>query len=287
MRPRANTISHVDNSALGMINVANANVTRPGQPGHTYHPSLGSVSGAPAFENRGYSAMHPPTHGLPKIETSGLPVDMGHGLRTAPVYGSFDLGFGDHFFGGGSTINPAQLHFGGSPQFGHDTPASPFNQAFHPLASVPDPMLDDDGNFDWVNGFDTTVPLGTTSDSAIEESSPSAMSTESQSRTSEPMMEASAHIASSASWQSPFPAAQSAPYAMDFSPAMQDLGFSAADTVSPKSLMTPIHFTDPFASNLSVPMSQSMLGGHSQIPYEIPFPQHRRTQSQTQPDRLY
>ncbi|CRG84142.1 Respiration factor 2 [Talaromyces islandicus] len=263
MRPRANTISHIDNTALGMINVANANVTRPGQPGHSYHPSLGSVSGAPAFENRGFGAMHPPSNGLPKIETSGLPVDMGHGLRTAPVYGSFDLGFGDHFFGGGSTINPAQLHFGGSPQFGHDTPASPFNQPFHPLASIPDPMLDDDGNFDWVNGFDTTVPL-TTSDSAIEESSPSAMSTESQSRTSEPMMETSAHIASSASWQSPFPAPQSAPYTMDFSPTMQDLGFSAADTVSPKSLMTPIHFTDPFASNLSVPMSQSMLGGHSQ-----------------------
>jgi hypothetical protein len=29
---------------------------------------------------------------LSKIETSGLPMDMSGGLRTAPVYGSFDTG---------------------------------------------------------------------------------------------------------------------------------------------------------------------------------------------------
>ncbi|EED22853.1 C2H2 transcription factor (AmdX), putative [Talaromyces stipitatus ATCC 10500] len=269
MRPRANTISHIDNGALGVINAANANVTRPAlQSGHSFHSSLSSAPGVPNFETRGYSSVHLPANGLPKLETSGIPVDLTGGLRTAPVYGSFDLSLGDNFFGGGggSTINPAQLHFGNSPQFGHDIPPSPFHQNFHPLASVPDTMLDEENNFDWVNGFDATLPLGPVSDSAIEESSPSAMSTESQSRTSDPMLEASAQIASPNGWQTQFATSQSAPFAMDFSSPFQELGFPATvDTISPKSLMTPIQFTDPFAPNQPVtPVSQSMVGNHSQ-----------------------
>jgi Fungal specific transcription factor domain len=266
MRPRANTISHIDNSAMGIINAPNATVTRPPQAGHSYHPSLSSISGAPNLETRGYSSLHAPANSLPKLET-GMPMDMGGGLRTAPVYGSFDLGLGETFFGGGgSTVNPAQLHFGNSPQFGHDISHSPFNQNFHPLASVPDSFLDEENNFDWVNGFDTTLPMGTVSDSAIEESSPSAMSTESQSRTSEPMLDASAQIASPAGWQAHVPNSQSLPFTMDFSSPFQELGFPAAvDTISPKSLMTPIHFIDPFAPNQPMtPMSQSMLANHSQ-----------------------
>lgn len=273
MRPRANTISHIDGNALGMINAANASVTRPGQSGHSYHPSLGgSVSGPPNFDVRGFSSVHAPPNSLPKIETSGIPMDMSGGLRTAPVYGSFgsDLGLGDFY---GSTINPAQLHFAGSPQgFGNETPSSPFSQVFNNgMPAVTDPLLDDDGNFDWVNGFDTTVPLGNTSESAIEESSPSAMSTGSQSGTSEAMLDGSTQIASSVSWQNPFSsssqsAAQSTPFAMDFSsPTFQDLSIPP-DTVSPKSLMTQNQFTDPFVANPPpvTSMSPSMLGGQSQ-----------------------
>lgn len=304
MRPRANTISHIDNAALGIINAANATVTRPPQVGHSYHPSLSSLSGAPNFETRGFSSLHPPASSLPKLETSGISVDLGGGLRTAPVYGSFDLGLGENFFGGGSTINPAQLHFGNSPQFSHDFPPSPFHQNLHPLAAVPDSMLDDESNFDWVNGFDTTLPMGTMSDSAIEESSPSAMSTESQSRTSEPMLEASAQIASPAGWQTHFPNSHSLPFTMDFSSPFQELGFPAAvDTVSPKSLITPIHFTDPFAPNQPVTsMSQSMLASHSQSmfppsmvadrdspnPFNVPFASSplRVPNSTTTPDQF-
>ncbi|KAL1965687.1 hypothetical protein VTN77DRAFT_5187 [Rasamsonia byssochlamydoides] len=270
MRPRANTISHIDGNALGMINAANAPVSRAGQSGHSYHPSLSnSVSGAPSFDVRGFSSVHAPANPLPKIETSGLPVDMSGGLRTAPVFGSFgsDLGFSDFY---SSTINPAQLHFAGSPQgFGNETPSSPFSQVFSGFPAVTDPMLEDDANFDWVNGFDTTVPLGNTSESAIEESSPSAMSTGSQSGTSEAMLDGSTHVASSISWQNPFSsshsAAQSAAFTMDFSsPTFQDLSIPP-DTVSPKSLMTQNQFTDPFANPPPVTsMSPSMLGGHSQ-----------------------
>ncbi|EEA28619.1 C2H2 transcription factor (AmdX), putative [Talaromyces marneffei ATCC 18224] len=267
MRPRANTISHIDTGALGVINAANANIARPPpQTNHSFHTGLDSATSIPNFDTRGYSSVHPPANNLPKLETSGIPVDLAGGLRTAPVYGSFDLNLGDNFFGGGSTINPAQLHFGNSPQFGHDIPPSPFHQNFHPLASVPDTLLDEENNFDWVNGFDTTLPLGPVSDSAIEESSPSAMSTESQSRTSDPMLEASAQIASPNGWQTQFATSQSAPFTMDFSSPFQELGFPATvDTISPKSLINSIQFTDPFTPNQPVtPLSQSMLGNHSQ-----------------------
>lgn len=302
MRPRANTISHIDNGALGLINAANANVARPQlQTNHSFHPGLNSAPGIPNFETRGYSSVHIPANNLPKLETSGIGMDLGGGLRTAPVYGSFDLNLGDNFFGG-STINPAQLHFGNSPQFGHDIPLSPFHQNFHPLSSVPDTMLDEENNFDWVNGFDTTLPLGPVSDSAIEESSPSAMSTESQSRTSDPMLEASAQIASPNGWQTQFATSQSAPFTVDFSSPFQELGFPATvDTISPKSLMNPVHFTDPFAPNQPVtPMSQSMLGNHSQSmfsssmiadhespnPFNVPFASSplRNSISTTAPD---
>ncbi|KAJ9330216.1 transcriptional regulator family: C2H2 zinc finger and Fungal Specific TF [Paecilomyces variotii] len=229
MRPRANTISHIDGSSLGVVN-NNVNPPAPGlgHSGHTYHPSLSSVSGGPNFDGRGFSSGHPPVNGL-KVETSGIPMDMSGGLRTAPVYGSFasDFGLGEMLLGQGSTINPAQLHFAGSPQaFGNDSESSPFNHAMQGFHSVTDPALDDDGNFDWINGFDTTVPLGNT-DSVIDESSPSAMSTGSQSGISEPLLDGSTQMSmSSAGWHNAFPphtAAPSAPFAMDFSSSFPDL----------------------------------------------------------------
>ncbi|KAL1857760.1 hypothetical protein Plec18170_002984 [Paecilomyces lecythidis] len=272
MRPRANTISHIDGSSLGVVNNnSNGNVNPPApRVGHAYHPSLSSVSGGPNFDVRGFSSGHPPVNPL-KVETSGIPMDMSGGLRTAPVYGSFasDFGLGEMLLGQGSTINPAQLHFAGSPHgFGNDSESSPFNHGMQGFHSVTDPALEDDGNFDWINGFDTTVPLGNT-DSVIDESSPSAMSTGSQSGISEPLLDGSTQMSmSSAGWQNafaPHTAAPSAPFAMDFSSSFPDLGIPP-ETVSPKSLMAQNQFPDPsFASPPPMAsMGPSVLGGHSQ-----------------------
>jgi hypothetical protein len=269
MRPRANTISHIDGGALELINSANVTISRNGHPGHSYHPSVGSVTAAPSFDTRGFSSMHHPSaNGLPKIETSNLPVDLSGSLRTAPVFGTFpsELGFGDFIGDQGSTINPNQLHFAGDPQGFCDAATISFGQAYHGMATVTDGFMDEENNFDWVNGFDTTLPLGPHHESAIDESSPSAMSTGSQSGTSEPVLEGSRHLsASSANWQTPFPVAQGQPYSMDFSSTatFQDLGI-ASDTMSPK-MLSPTQFTDPFASQAAVqPISPSLLGGHPQ-----------------------
>ena len=272
MRPRANTISHVDGGALGIVNSDNHPPAAAGTPnrvrghGHSYHPSLGSSIDFHRTLNSG----HHPVNGLSKIETTGLPFELSGGLRTAPVYGNFEVGLGGMFLGQGSTINPAQLHFGGSPHgFGNDSPSSPFNHPAHSMATTGDPMMEDDANFDWMNGFDPSIPFGHGNESAIDGSSPSAMSTGSQSGISEAMVDGSNRLSmSSAGWHTPFlshtAAAPSTHFPMDYSsPPYNDLGIPP-ETVSPKSLMAQNPFSETYATPPSMTsVGQPMLGGHS------------------------
>ncbi|KAJ5194698.1 uncharacterized protein N7498_008136 [Penicillium cinerascens] len=264
MRPRANTISHVGGNPLGLSDGANPS-SAPNHSGHAYHPSLSSSVGS-TMDYRGFSSGHPPVNGLSKLETSGLPMDMSGSLRTAPVYGSFDMGIDGMLMGHGSTINPAQLHFAGSPQGFGDTPTSPFGHNHHGMHPATDPMMDEEMNFDWMNGFDAAVALGNGNDSVIDESSPSAMSTGSQSGISEAMLDGPNRIPISNGWHNPFPTHTSAnQFAIDFSPTtLNDLGIPP-ETVSPKSLMA----QHPFAENYNTPPSmtsvgQPVVGGHSQ-----------------------
>ncbi|OJJ44913.1 hypothetical protein ASPZODRAFT_70319 [Penicilliopsis zonata CBS 506.65] len=250
MRPRANTISHIDGTAaLGLTNLHNHHHHHHHH--HHQHAAAAAAAAAaagifpPSFDYRGFSTSHTPSHNLSKLDTSGLSMDLSGGLRTAPVYGTFDFGISEMLMGHGqgSTINPAQLHFasGSPPQgFGHESPSSPFA---HPLTGMPtDPLMDD--AFDWMHNFDPTLPsLGNGSnESAIDESSPSAMSTGSQSGISEAMMDGGHHhqhrLSLSSNWQTN-------PFSLDFSPAVTtaafngttNLGAIAPETVSPKSLL--------------------------------------------------
>jgi DNA-directed RNA polymerase subunit RPC12/RpoP len=288
MRPRANTISHIGTSALGIPD--GSNPSAPGQSGHAYHPSLGTSLGS-SVDYRGFSSGHPPINGLPKLETSGLPMDMAGGLRTAPVHGSFDLGIDGMLMGHGSTINPAQLHFAGSPQGFGDSPSSPFgHQQYHGMPH-PDSMMDEEMNFDWMNGFDAAVALGNGNDSVIDESSPSAMSTGSQSGISEAMLDGPNRIPISNGWHNPFPgqtAMSANQFAIDFSPTtLNELGIPP-ETVSPKSLMAQNPFAETYATPPSMTsVGQPIVGGHSQMPYEINIPQSQRIHLQTPLDRLY
>ncbi|KAI9698810.1 MAG: hypothetical protein M1836_003920 [Candelina mexicana] len=203
MRPRANTISHVDNATLGLIAAANSSISRNGNlgAGHAHHSSLGHLPGPGGYEFRGMSTAignHGNHHGLPKLETHGLSINMSGGLRTAPAFGGFGL---DHdvdslLFGGpGSTINPAQLHFSDSPQslaFGR--PTSPYNNNNNPFTDMTtnQAMMDEDDSFDWMNGFHNQTSFASTNNEhAIEGSSPSAISTASQSGISEVMLDGS------------------------------------------------------------------------------------------------
>ncbi|KAJ5647780.1 Zinc fingerC2H2 [Penicillium lividum] len=288
MRPRANTISHIDGAALGIANSSNTS-SAPTPSGHAYHPSLGSLPSN--MDYRGFSSGQPHQNGLPKIETSGLPIDMSGGMRTAPVYGSFDLGIDGMLMGHGSTINPAQLHFAGSPQGFGDSPSSPFGHHPHGMHPATDHMMDDEMNFDWMNGFDTAVALGNGNDSVIDESSPSAMSTGSQSGISEAMLDGPNRIPISNGWHNPFHTHTSASAnqfaTIDFSPTtLNDLGIPP-ETVSPKALMAQNPFGETYATPPSMTsVGQPILGGHSQSmlsssmatsgespnPLNVPFP---------------
>lgn len=241
MRPRANTISHVDRPAVNLIN--NPDTSRAPQAGHAHHPSLSSVPNMPGLDFRGLQSdnRHAAIIGLSKLDTAAIPLNLSDGLRTAPVFGSFgtEFGFSEMMMGQGSTINPAQLHFSGSPNAFLETPTSPFTPAFSNMPSAQN-LYDDDLKYDWINGFDTTMNLGA-NESAIDNSSPSAMSTGSPSGISEALLESSNHaLASSAGPWSTSALSQSQPsqFGLDFpQTTYQDLS-AHTTTVSPKALLS-------------------------------------------------
>ncbi|OJD18264.1 hypothetical protein AJ78_01703 [Emergomyces pasteurianus Ep9510] len=247
MRPRANTISHLDRSSLGIIGIGNPVGSRPPHPTHTNHPSLSSMPGFPEYGPRGLPSESHHANGLTKLDT-GIPMDLTDGLRTAPVFGSFnEVNFGDVMLNQGTnTINPAQLHFGSPHAFGSDTPTSPFHPAF-PTMPTSQSLIEDDLNPDWLHGFENTMTFTNTNESAIDGSSPSAMSTGSQSGISEVMLDGSNQVVTSSSgqWSNPLLAHTQTPanqFNLDFSSPFADM---QPETVSPKSLLAQNHFPDP------------------------------------------
>lgn len=263
MRPRANTISHVEGAAVGMMSASNPPPPRPSHAGHghAHHPSLSGMSGIPGFDFRGMQPdnRHHSFNGLAKIDTAAIPVNLSDGLRTAPVFGSFnpEFGLGDIMLGQGTTINPAQLHFSGPPSAFVDTPTSPFTPGFPTLPTTTQSGSDDEIKYDWINGFDNTMKLTATNESAIDGSSPSAMSTGSQSGISEAFLDSSNQfITSSGPWTNPLLSQpQSNQFSLDFShPGYQNIS-THAETVSPKPLLGHIPETSfsPSPSLTSMP----------------------------------
>lgn len=215
MRPRANTISHVDNATMQLIAAANAQVARAMPPQHSRHPSL---AGFPHnFDHHAYTGMANamvqrgvPHNGLPKLETHTInSMDFSSGLRTAPIMPfnpEFDFGEASMLFSPASTINPNALHYNDSPNLmGIDPLSSPFP---HGLPDMTGGQHLDDGNFDWLPGFDQHLNLNNEMhDHAIDRSSPSAISTASQSGISDVMVDGSNHrpptVDTSSIWQGP------------------------------------------------------------------------------------
>ncbi|CAI4219016.1 unnamed protein product [Parascedosporium putredinis] len=174
MRPRANTISHVD---VQMLAAANASVARA-MPSHNRHPSL---AGLPLHHNidnlfggmsvaMGQRGINP--HGLPKLETGQLnQMDFSGGLRTAP-----------------------------------------------PMPFSNDQHLDD--TIDWLSGFDHQMSFHHPNENAVDGSSPSAISSTSQSGLSDVMLDGSNHpapVGTSSMWQptSMGPPQMPNPFALD------------------------------------------------------------------------
>jgi hypothetical protein len=254
MRPRANTISHVDGAHMQLMAATNAPVARNGlAQGHSRHPSLAGLPMQNDYHFGGMSAalgQRGINHGLPKLETHGFNnVDFGGGLRTAPVNGGFHPGFDFEglLFGPGSTINPNALHYSDSPQAMAIDSASPYHHAFPDISATQ--TLEE--NFDWMNGFDHQMSFHDGNENAIDGSSPSAISTASQSGISEVMLDGSNNpAASSASmWQQAMmapPLMTPNPFSMELgNPGFHDLGPLSPHSLSHKNPNDPYFSTPP------------------------------------------
>ena len=245
MRPRANTLSHVDAATIGMLANANPAFARQFMSSHNQHNTLSGL-GTSGYHYRGMSTSHHPSMtGLPKLDTS-LPTDLSSGLRTAPPFGGFGAEFPMGFHSQGNTINPHALHMNGLQGLGIDQSGSSFPQMFY-NPSMPPQMTDDDGSFDWMaHGFENQMTFGQGNDNAIDDSSPSAMSTNSPAHVHEmapEMHAASVHqqtMANHALWQHPMtnPAqVVNSPMSMDFTSHFSEMVSAPTGTISPKSLL--------------------------------------------------
>ena len=190
---------------------------------------------------------HTSIMGLPKLETSGLPMDLSSGLRTAPPFGGFGAEFGMSYSQGhGNTINPHALHMNGLSGLGIDQSGSPFQHIFYPPGAH-QPLTEDDGAFDWMaQGFENHMTFTQGQENAIDDSSPSAMSTNSpagQHEMGSDMHSAAAqhqNLANGTMWQHPMtnPAHMvNSPMSMDFSSNFTEMVSGAAGTISPKSIL--------------------------------------------------
>lgn len=130
------------------------------------------------FDYRGMSTAvghHGNIAGLPRIDTHAVNnMDIGDALHTAPAvagFGGFDL---DQLFSPGTTINPAQLHFGGNNVNANGNAMMSQMSAFTNVQ----PTINEHDDFGWMrnwsmqnmaNGMDNN-------EDAIEDSSPSRIS---------------------------------------------------------------------------------------------------------------
>ena len=201
MRPRANTISHVDGPTLGLLAAANSSTSKHDAIGRglSHHGGMNGFShglaGVGAYPLRGMSAAaghHGNPHVLPKLEIKHQNIDVGASLRTAPPFGGFasDIDM-DILYGPGTTVNPAQLHFSNSPlNLAFEKPQSPYQPDLPGVHSAQS-LMDSEGNFAWMTSFDNQMSFNEYNEQAIDGSSPSAISTGSPGNMSEVMLDGS------------------------------------------------------------------------------------------------
>ncbi|KAH7132217.1 fungal-specific transcription factor domain-containing protein [Dendryphion nanum] len=286
MRPRANTISHIDPSALNNLLAShNASLNRGhgGHMGHSHHASLSGIGGPGAFDYRGMSTSignHGQHHGLPKLDTH-LSLGMGGGLRTAPIQGGFgpdDLEL-ERFFGStGSTINPNQLHHFSGAMANAASPFNPFNNPFSGTTAI------EEDEFGWSAGLENPMMFSGANDNAIDGSSPSAISTASQSGFSEVMLDGSGQATSAAMWHNPLVTHSGVNIASNYSldamaPVFPEL---MMNTVSPKELTDQGAPVDFYISSPQPMSSMSPTAGIPGMPnqyFHPPVPFHSDTGS--------
>lgn len=273
MRPRANTISHVDNSTLGII--AAAGSTAPRNDGLSLglenYAGMGSLPGVGSYHPRGMATAaghHGNLHVLPKLETRNHGMDLGASLRTAPPFGGFggEMDMESMWFGpGSSTINPAQLHFSNSSQIESFEDQSSYHQGF-PGGPGVHGMMENESTFGWVNTFESQMSFNNFNENAIDGSSPSAGSTGSPDAMSEVMLDGSNNsMGTSGVWQNGI--TSQAPFASAYAMNLSGMPFPEQfhpGQMSPKSLHAQMGNGDQYFSSPTPLPSQtpvSMLHG--------------------------
>ncbi|KAK7177906.1 DNA binding regulatory protein [Paraphaeosphaeria sporulosa] len=199
LKPRANTISHVDPAALNsLLTSHNASLGHDGNPGHSHHASLSRLGEPSAYDFRGMSSVggggHGQHHGLPKLDTH-LGFGMGGGLRTAPIprAGPDEFELETYFGPSSSTISPKQLHHFNA---GKGNAQSPFNVFGNPFSAN---AIDEDGHA-WSTDLDSSMIFPDPNDAVGDGSSPLAISTTSQSSFGEVMVDGSGQPTSASMW---------------------------------------------------------------------------------------
>lgn len=241
MRPRANTISHVDNTTLGMLAAANSTASRHEvNLGFNNYAGMAGVPGATSsYHPRGMATAaghHGNPHVLPKLETKNHGIDISASLRTAPPFGGFgeEMDMESLWYGSGSTVNPAQLQYSNSPHVGSYDEQSQYHHGLFDQS-----MMENDGNLAWLNTFENQMSFNNSlNEHAIDGSSPSVISTGSPGDMSETVFDGSNNPANTSGvWQNsimtqaPFAPA----YSMDL-PGPPFTEFYALNQLSPKSM---------------------------------------------------
>ena len=180
-RPRANTISHLDMSSLGLGDMdPTANrMYALGLTSASTEPE--EMCGSMEYQYRGMSASMG-YHGLsslPPLDMHSANLDVSNPLRTAPAHVGFGGFEDDYLFSPGSTVNPAHLHSGGirlsTPANGLPTPVHglPSLEPLGPPVGLDAPVHLDE--FAWMRHWHMQWPLESHED-AVDESSPSHLS---------------------------------------------------------------------------------------------------------------
>lgn len=268
-RPRANTISHIDLSSLGLLDTSNAHFNRMNALGLNGGSRM-SVHGLPGPMNFDYSGMsiaighHGNAHGLPKLDLSNVnTLDTTNSLRTAPPMGSFaqQTGFDlDQLFSPGTTVNPAQLHFGGQTSAAAQFPNF---EAF----TQQHPMIPEGDDFSWMRHWNMQIQRhGDNHEQAIDESSPSRNSSgDSPAECSEMMSQSTPAMSlpnSSVQWsqsdlRSPGPlSAGVGPFQMDM------LGSGLPNLDAPAATLSPLTLIDP-TSTAGAYFDSALMGSYS------------------------
>ncbi|KAK5938353.1 hypothetical protein PMZ80_009323 [Knufia obscura] len=284
MRPRANTLSHVDASTLGMMSGSAFN--RSFVPMHSHHNSFSTMSSMGNLGLRGMGMSNSASMmGLPRLDTNSVASHVSNGLRTAPPFGGFpadfDLEMMSYDTGHSHTINPHELHTPSLQGLGIDGSAD-YGDGHYSGMPNSQAIVDEDAGFDWMaHGFEQQMSfMG--AENAIE-SSPSAMDTNSPAT----FPDAAAHRSGSQvaqgqskmdhMWQLPATTQQhsiNSPMSMDIQALFADMPPSAESTISPKSLLAQnnagfdMYFATP--PELST-MDTSNMSTMSNGPFPLPF----------------